>query len=147
MIRLEKMTDAQVAQIAEIEKLCFSDPWSEQSVASELGNRLSLWLVAMDGDTVAGYIGSQSVLDKADMMNVAVHPNYRRQGIGQKLVLALAEALQQKGIKGLMLEVRQSNDPAISLYEKLGFQQVGLRPNYYRNPKENALIMRKELSL
>ena len=147
MIEIKNMTQAHVPQIAEIEKLCFSDPWSEKSVASELENRLSLWLVAMDGDRIAGYVGSQSVLDEADMMNVAVHPDYRRQGIGRDLVLALAEALQKKGIRGLMLEVRQSNAPAIALYKQLGFGQVGLRPNYYRNPKENALILRKELSL
>ena len=143
MIEIKTMTEAHVPQIAEMEKLCFSDPWSEKSVASELNNRLSLWLVALDGDTVAGYVGSQSVLDEADMMNIAVHPDYRRQGIGRDLVLALAEALQKKGIRGLMLEVRQSNAPAIALYEQLGFQQVGLRPNYYRNPKENALILKK----
>ena len=147
MIEIKTMTEDHVPQIAEMEKLCFSDPWSEKSVASELNNRLSLWLVALDGDTVAGYVGSQSVLDEADMMNIAVHPDYRRQGIGRDLVLALAEALQKKGIRGLMLEVRQSNAPAIALYEQLGFQQVGMRPNYYRNPKENALILRKELSL
>lgn len=145
MIEITTMTSDHVAQIAEIEKLCFSDPWSENSVASELGNRLSLWLVALDGDTVAGYVGSQSVLDEADMMNVAVHPDYRRRGIGQNLVLALADALKEKGIQALMLEVRQSNAPAIALYEKLGFRQVGLRPNYYRNPKENALILMKTL--
>lgn len=143
MIRLEQMTDAHVAQIAELEKLCFSDPWSEHSVASELNNRLSLWLVALDGDTVAGYVGSQSVLDEADMMNIAVHPDYRRQGIARDLVLALSDALKEKGIRGLMLEVRASNAPAIALYEQLGFIQVGLRPNYYRNPKENALILKK----
>ena len=147
MIEIKTMTEDHVPQIAEMEKLCFSDPWSEKSVASELNNRLSLWLVALDGDTVAGYVGSQSVLDEADMMNIAVHPDYRRQGIGRDLVLALAGALQKKGIRGLMLEVRQSNAPAIALYEQLGFQQVGMRPNYYRNPKENALILRKELSL
>ena len=147
MIEIKKMTDAHVTQIAQIEKLCFSDPWSEKSVASELNNRLSLWLVALDGDTVAGYVGSQSVLDEADMMNVAVHPDYRRQGIGRDLVLALADALKEKGIRGLMLEVRASNAPAIALYEQLGFRQVGMRPNYYRNPKENALILRKEWSL
>lgn len=147
MIEITKMTDAHISQIAGIEKLCFSDPWSENSIASELDNRLSYWLVALDGNTVAGYIGSQSVLDEADMMNVAVHPDYRRQGIGEKLVLELANALNGKGIRGLMLEVRESNTPAISLYEKLGFVQVGLRKNYYRNPRENALIMRKELSL
>ena len=71
MIKIQKMTDAHVAQVAELEKLCFSDPWSENSVASELNNRLSLWLVALDGDTVAGYVGSQSVLDQADMMPTA----------------------------------------------------------------------------
>ena len=136
-----------MAQIAQIEKLCFSDPWSENSISSELNSRISFWFVALDGDSVAGYIGSQSVLDEADMMNVAVHPDYRRQGIGEKLVLALAQALTEKGIRGLMLEVRESNVPAIALYEKLGFRQVGLRKNYYRAPKENALIMRKELSL
>ena len=147
MIEIAQMADAHISQISGIEKLCFSDPWSENSIASELGNRLSLWLVALDGDTVAGYIGSQSVLDEADMMNVAVHPDYRRRGIGEMLVLALGDALKAKGIRGLMLEVRESNAPAIALYEKLGFVQAGLRKNYYRNPKENALIMRKELSL
>ena len=147
MIEIVTMTEAHVAQIAQIEKLCFSDPWSENSISSELNSRISLWFVALDGDSVAGYIGSQSVLDEADMMNVAVHPDYRRQGIGEKLVLALAQALTEKGIRGLMLEVRESNVPAIALYEKQGFRQVGLRKNYYRAPKENALIMRKELSL
>ena len=100
MIEITTMTEAHVPQIAEMEKLCFSDPWSEKSVASELNNRLSLWLVALDGDTVAGYVGSQCVLDEADMMNIAVHPDYRRQGIGRDLVLALAEALQKRVSEG-----------------------------------------------
>ncbi len=143
MIRLEQMTDAHVAQVAELEKLCFSDPWSENSVASELKNMLALWLVALDGATVAGYIGSQSVGEEADMMNVAVHPDYRRQGIARELVTGLVVALAEKGVKSLALEVRQSNTSAIALYEQLGFQQVGLRPNYYRNPKEDALILKK----
>lgn len=147
MIRLEQMTDAHVAQIARLEKQCFSDPWSEKSVASELNNRLSLWLVALDGATVAGYIGSQSVGDEADMMNVAVHPDYRRRGIARELVMGLVAALEAKGVHSLALEVRASNAPAIALYEQLGFIQVGRRPNYYRNPKEDALILRKEWTL
>lgn len=147
MIRLEQMTDAHVAQIARLEKQCFSDPWSENSVASELNNRLSLWLVALDGATVAGYIGSQSVGDEADMMNVAVHPDYRRRGIARELVMGLVAALGEKGVHSLALEVRASNAPAIALYEQLGFTQVGRRPNYYRNPKEDALILRKEWTL
>ena len=98
MMEITTMTAAHVAQIAEIETLCFSDPWSENSIASELDNRLSHWLVALDGGTVSGYIGSQSVLDTADIMNVAVHPDYRRQGIGEKLMLALTEQLRENGI-------------------------------------------------
>ncbi len=134
-----------VTQIAELERLCFSDPWSENSIASELLNPLSLWLVALDGDTVAGYIGSQTVLDESDMMNVAVHPQYRRQGIAQALVQELALRLKEKGSRWLTLEVRASNEPAKSLYEKLGFTQVGCRKNYYRNPREDALILKKML--
>ena len=142
---ITNMTSEHVSQVAELEKLCFgTEAWSEKSVASELTNRLSLWLVALDGERVSGYVGSQSVLGESDMMNVAVHPDYRRQGIAEKLCLALVEALKEKGNHCLTLEVRASNAPAIGLYEKLGFTEVGRRPNYYRNPKEDALILRKE---
>ena len=144
-MRIENMTADHVAQVAALEKLCFgTEAWSEKSVASELTNPLSLWLVALDGDRVAGYVGSQSVLGESDMMNVAVHPDYRRQGIAEQLCLALVEALKEKGNHCLTLEVRASNDPAKALYEKLGFTQIGLRKNYYRNPKEDACILRKE---
>ena len=139
-----KMNESHVRQVAELEKLCFSDPWSEKSVASELDNKLSLWLVAVEDDEVVGYIGSQTCCDETDMMNVAVHPQHRRKGIAETLVLALVDALKAAGSYCLTLEVRASNDPAKSLYEKLGFEQVGRRPNYYRNPKEDALILRKE---
>lgn len=144
MIRLEKMTAAHVSQVAELEKICFSDPWSEKSIEAELSCGLSLWLVALEEDKVVGYVGSQTVIDQTDMMNIAVHPQYRRQGIAEKLIAALVDGLKAKGSHGLMLEVRASNLPAISLYEKLGFTQVGRRPNYYRNPKEDALILKKE---
>ncbi len=144
MITFEKMTADHVKQIAALEKLCFSDPWSEEAIAPELENRLSLWIVAMDGDTLVGYVGSQSVLGESDMMNIAVAPEYRRQGIAQELVTHLVEALSAKGNHSLSLEVRISNVPAIALYSKMGFVQVGRRPNYYHNPKEDALILRKE---
>jgi len=143
-MRIINMNADHVAQVAELEKICFSDPWSERSVASELNNPLSCWLVAEDGTSVAGYIGSQTVIDESDMMNVAVHPDFRRQGIAEALVKALVEALKERGSHCLTLEVRASNAPAIALYEKLGFGQVGRRKNYYRNPREDALILRKE---
>ena len=147
MIKIEKMMLAHIAQVAALEKLCFSDPWSEKSVAAELENELSLWLVAVEGDRVAGYIGSQTVMGETDMMNVAVHPDYRRKGIAEALVDGLVEALKERGSHCLTLEVRASNAPAKNLYEKLGFSQIGRRPNYYRNPREDALILRKEWEL
>ena len=139
------MSEAHVAQVAALEKLCFSDPWSENSVASELNNPLSFWLVAVEDDAVAGYIGSQSVMGESDMMNVAVHPDYRRKGYAEALVLALCHGLKERGNTTLALEVRASNEPAKALYEKLGFAQAGRRPNYYRNPREDALILKKAL--
>lgn len=146
-MKIERMTDSHVAQVAVLETRCFSDPWSIHSIQREVSNPLSLWLVAVDGDAVAGYIGSQTVLGEADIMNVAVSPDYRRHGIGEQLVLALEDRLKAEGVYQLTLEVRVSNAPAINLYHKLGFAQVGRRPNYYSHPKEDAYILRKEWQL
>ena len=146
MMRFTEMKAEHVPQVAELEKLCFADPWSENSVASELNNIWSYWVVALWDDAVVGYIGSQSSCDETDVMNVAVHPDFRRKGIAESLIETLIMELKNRGSRALMLEVRASNAPAIALYEKLGFQQVGCRKNYYRNPKEDALILRKEWS-
>ena len=144
-MRIVKMQPEHVAAVAEMERQCFSDPWSEKSVASELDNPLSLWLIAEADGVVAGYVGSQTVLDSADMMNLAVSQDFRRQGIEKQLVNSLTEALAEKGVKTLLLEVRISNEPAKELYQKLGFEIVGKRPRYYEKPWEDALILRKEL--
>ncbi len=144
---IEPMKACHVSQIAQLEKRCFTDPWSEKSIASELENPLSLWLVAVDGGQLIGYVGSQTVLGETDMMNLAVAPEARRHGTGRSLVLALVNALTEKGSHSLMLEVRVSNTPARTLYESLGFSQVGRRPKYYVNPREDALILRKEWSV
>ena len=145
MIQILQMNETHIAPIAALEKLCFSDPWSENSIAYELTNRLSYWLVAEENGEVVGYVGSQGGLGGSDMMNVAVHPDHRRKGIAETLVLALCKDLKQRDNVCLTLEVRVSNAPAIALYEKFGFTQVGRRPNYYRNPREDALILRKAL--
>ena len=139
-----QMNDAHIGQIEELERCCFFDPWSRAMLEPELSNPLSLWLVAVCDGQVVGYVGSQSVLDGADMMNIAVHPQYRKQGIAQRLIMELISLLQDRGVKSLALEVRASNKPAICLYHKLSFVQVGCRPGYYRNPKEDAFILRKE---
>ncbi len=143
-MKIVRMESCHVPQVAELEMLCFLDPWDERSIASEVTNKLALWLVAESEGKVLGYIGSQTVLGESDMMNVGVHPDHRRQGIAEALVLDLIEALRKEGSHCLSLEVRVSNEPARKLYEKLGFIQAGLRPKYYRNPKEDALILRKE---
>lgn len=147
MITVKAMQPGDVLFVAALEKECFSLPWPEEAVALELKNPLSCWLVAYDGQDFAGYVGSQAVLDEADMMNLAVMPNFRRRGIAGALVGALVERLKEKGVRCLTLEVRASNESAIALYEKLGFCQVGRRPRYYQKPREDALILRKEWSV
>ena len=141
MIEIIRMNESHVSAVAELERQNFSEPWPDIAVRGELTNKLALWLVALEDGEVVGYVGSQTVLQEADMMNIAVADSHRRRGIAKMLV---EELIRQLDAYQLTLEVRASNAPAISLYEALGFQQVGLRKNYYRNPKEDALILRKE---
>ena len=143
--KIVPMTARHVPAIAALEQVCFSDPWSEAAIAPELDNPLSLWLTAEGADgAVLGYVGSQRVPPEADMMNIAVAPDARRQGIAEALVQALVQALDARGVTSLTLEVRVSNLPARALYKKLGFVQAGLRRNYYFHPKEDACILRKD---
>ena len=141
MIEIVRMNECHVSAVAELEKQNFSLPWDEASVRSELTNQLALWLVAVEDGQVVGYVGSQTVMQEADMMNIAVADSHRRRGIARALVEELIRLLDAYQ---LTLEVRASNVPAIALYESMGFQQVGLRKNYYKMPKEDALILRKE---
>ena len=146
-MKFKQMKPEHVAQVARLEALCFSCPWSEGAIRNELTNPLSLWIVALDCDRVIGYVGSQTVLGEADMMNIAVDPEYRRMGIARKLIDELVLLLKEKQTYCLTLEVRDTNAPAILLYDQMGFKQVGRRPNYYSAPKEDALILRKEWQL
>ena len=146
-ITIVPMERTHVAAVAALEGETFSAPWSQSSIEGELSNPLSLWLVALDGAQVVGYVGSQTVLGEADMMNLAVATSHRRQGIGMALVNALVAALQAREATSLTLEVRASNEAAIGLYQQAGFAQVGRRPRYYTKPTEDALILRKEWKL
>ena len=135
-----------VAQIAALEREFFSVPWDEASVRGELDNPLALWLAAVDADgAVLGYVGSQTCFEDADILNVAVAPDAQRQGIGGALMQELERQLLPKGVERITLEVRASNVPAIRLYEGLGYTQVGLRKGYYEKPREDALILQKQL--
>lgn len=135
-----------LGQAAEIERLCFSDPWSEKMLAEHLANPCSLTLAAV-GDTgrLLGYVGLLAVVDEGYITNVAVRPDCRRQGVASSLLQALEARGRARNLTFLTLEVRQSNAPARALYEKLGYLQAGLRRNYYENPREDAVIMTKTL--
>ena len=140
-VTIVPMRTEHTAQIAALEAACFSDPWPESILQKELENPLSLWLCAMDGDTIAGYVGSQTVLGEADMMNLAVSPAYRRQGVAGTLISALTARAEELGLAFVTLEVRAGNEPAKALYAKHGFVPVGRRKNYYDLPKEDAILM------
>lgn len=146
-MQIVKMQESHVEQIAALEKACFSLPWDENSVRSELSNELSLWLVAEEDGRVLGYVGSQTVLGESDMLNLAVRDDCRRRGIGKALVVALCDALKAENVTCLTLEVRASNEAAKALYAALGFEIVGRRPHYYSRPVEDAEILRKELNV
>ena len=146
-MKVTKMKLEHVGQVAHLEKMCFSCPWSESAITGALSNPLSLWIVALDGDRVIGYVGSQTVLCEADMMNIAVDPEYRRTGVAHRLIKELIAQLKANQTYCLTLEVRASNSAAISLYDQMDFVLVGRRPNYYTLPKEDALILRKEWQL
>ena len=128
-----------VADIKKIEDECFSVPWSEKSIEESLNNPCSHFYIARSGEDVCGYIGIQIFSGEGYVTNVATLPSFRKHGIAQ----ALVEKALENEMEFLTLEVRQSNLPAISLYKKLGFTEVGIRPKFYREPTENAILMTK----
>ena len=140
------MGEQHVPQIAALEAANFSAPWDEASIHAELDNPLALWLAAEDAEQhVLGYVGSQSCFEDADILNVCVAPEARRRGIAEALMLELERRLLPKGVEKITLEVRASNEPALRLYKKLGYTQLGLRKGYYEKPREDALILQKSL--
>lgn len=132
-----------IKRIAEIEAECIADGWSENAFRETLENQSALILAAVSEGETVGFLNGSFVLDEAELLNIAVSPEYRRNGVAQQLFSAFETALGELGVTALYLEVRESNHAAISLYEKLGFVRNGLRKNYYRNPVENAVLMAK----
>ena len=135
----------QLAQLENLEKLCFSMPWTREQLESQLPDAQHVFLVAVDGESVLGYVGMMFVLDEGYISNVAVSPEARRCGIGDALIAELLLRAEEKALSFVTLEVRESNEAAIRLYQKHGFQKVGLRKKYYDLPKEDAILMTKFL--
>lgn len=139
------MLTEDIDQIINIEKICFSLPWSRESFEGELKNDFAYYQCAIVQGKVAGYMGMWRIIDECHITNVAVLPEYRNKGIGSKLIEKMVEICKCSEISQMTLEVRVTNSPAINLYRKFGFIPVGSRPNYYVKPIEDALIMWKEI--
>ena len=148
-VRIVPMNADHLDEIAELEQVCFSTPWSRNMLAEELDNACSAFLVALDDQGhVAGYAGLQVILDEGYITNIAVAESCRRKGLGRAMLGTLIDHCRENGASFLTLEVRQSNAPAIALYESMGFLPEGRRKNFYRQPTEDAILMTKrDLSL
>ena len=144
--KLTPMTAEHIPQIAALERACFSHPWSEDALREELWNDSAV-IIAAEGEdvTVLGYAGLQTVLDEGYINNVAVDQRFRRQGVADELIAAFVRFGRAK-LAFLTLEVRSSNAPAIALYAKHGFREVGRRKNYYDDPREDAILMTLEFA-
>lgn len=144
-VAVEPMQLMDLPEILVIERLSFPNPWSKQAFLNELNNEFALYLVARENLAVCGYAGMWLIVDEGHITNLAVHPDYRRRGIGRLLLKSLIQAGKKRGLRRLTLEVRKSNLAAQKLYMEFGFATVGVRPRYYLDNHEDALIMWKEL--
>ena len=138
-MKIIKMTEEHAPLLAELDKMCFSVPWSENSFREESKNSLAKYFVAEDEGEIIGYAGVWCVQDEGQITNIAVLPKCRRCGVASALLERLIS--ESEGLVRLVLEVRESNIGALALYEKYGFKRVGLRKNFYHSPTEDAIIM------
>ncbi len=142
--QLVPMDRSHLAAVAALERLCFTTPWNEAMLEEELYNDTASFIVAQrDDGEVLGYAGLHVILDEGYIDNVAVRPEYRRQGVADRLLDVFCR-FGQAHLAFLTLEVRPSNTAAVALYEKHGFREAGRRKNYYENPTEDALLLTKE---
>ncbi len=144
-VAVERICAAHLFEVAELERLCFAEPWSEQALALLLTEDAVGYVCVRDGHVFA-YAGMLIAPFEGQVTNVAVHPDARRQGLGRRVTKALIRDAEEHGLEQIALEVRASNAAAIALYESLGFAVAGRRKNFYRRPAEDALVMLKPIS-
>ena len=144
-IQIVPMNADHLEELEKLERICFSRPWSRKMLAEELENQCAAFLVAQDSITqqVMGYAGLLVMADEGYITNVAVFPEFRRQGVAAKLIAVFENFARGNKLAFLTLEVRPSNTAAIALYKGFGFEEEGRRKNYYDLPKEDALILTK----
>ncbi len=143
-IKIRKGEKADAKAIEKIEKACFSHPWTAENIIDSFDN-YTVFFVSLAENRISGYCGMQEIAGEGYITNVAVLPEMRGGGIATALLKALLDYAKEKGLEFVTLEVRKSNIPAINLYKKLDFRQVGERPNFYRDPTEDALLLTKFL--
>lgn len=145
---IRRMTMDDIPSVVEIENRCFSLPWSKKSFEDSLGRDDTLFLVCEVSEEhetakqIAGYMGLYLSFEEASVTNVAVSSRFRKKGYGEALVEKAKELAKEASAESIFLEVRQSNVPAISLYKKLGFEEIGIRKKFYEHPVEDAIIMK-----
>lgn len=135
------MTGQDIDAVSQLEQECFSESWSRNLICSGLDSRLDTYFVYEDHGDILGYSVIRILADEGEIQRIAVWPNYRRQGIGRKLMDAMVAFSRSRGVRSIALEVRESNAGARKLYESYGFSQEALRRGYYHNPAEDAVIM------
>jgi ribosomal-protein-alanine acetyltransferase len=144
LIRPAELSDAEAVSVAE--RICFTDPWTLGGIRELFRSGTTVGLLAIDpsaGGRLAGYLFARTIAGEGEILNLAVLPEHRRHGIGRRLLdVGLAE-LADRGALAVFLEVRQSNRSAQDLYRSVGFEVVGVRPDYYRSPREDALVLRR----
>ena len=138
---IRRMTIEDIQAVVEIEKKCFSLPWSEKSFEDSISREDTIFLVCEEG-SITGYIGMYISFDEASITNVAVSPEFRKRGYGEQLVAEAKLTAKEANAESIFLEVRVSNEPAISLYKKMGFEELGIRKKFYEHPVEDAIIMK-----
>lgn len=134
-----------IAQISEMEQSYFGQPWSESSIATYAEKGNTIFVVARRGQEVVGYIAILCILDEGNLVSIAVHEECREMGIATELLDIAYEKAAERGVASINLEVRESNEAAIALYEKEGFVQIGRRKGFYSKPAEDAILYLKEL--
>jgi ribosomal-protein-alanine N-acetyltransferase len=145
VITVRKLLPEDMDKAAELEQVCFSRPWSKRELSASAGHPCAVYLAALDGGEVIGYAGMYVAAEAAEINNIAVFPEYRRRGAATALINGLVDACKERGVKKLSLDVRESNTAALCLYEKNGFFRVGKRRGYYTAPKEDAVLLDKDI--
>lgn len=141
MISISIMNSDDIAEVLKIEKECFATPWSENAFNMELKNKLAKYVVARVDGEIIGYGGLWMIIDEGHITNIAVKEEFRGSGAGSAILKHLIDTCKENGISSMTLEVRRGNEPAKALYKKYGFLEAGIRPKYYADDNEDALIM------